>query len=81
MTFFNIRPLIPLKQWHSQVMCHQQQNKWYPQRCLLAHFEATLDFIRVNLFAHNKLITQVKFVTVVKLHYRNLQLTAVFLTI
>ena len=19
-------------------------NKWYPQRCLLAHFEATLDF-------------------------------------
>ena len=25
---------------------HQQQNKWYPQRCLLAHFEATLDFSR-----------------------------------
>ena len=25
---------------------HQQQNKWHPQRCLLAHFEATLDFSR-----------------------------------
>ena len=23
-----------------------QQNKWYPQRCLLAHFEDTLDFSR-----------------------------------
>ena len=22
-------------------MYSQQQNKWYPQRCLLAHFEAT----------------------------------------
>ena len=22
-------------------MYHQQQNKWYPQRCLFAHFEAT----------------------------------------
>ena len=26
------------------VLVHQQQNKWYPQRCLLAHLEATLDF-------------------------------------
>ena len=25
---------------------HRQQNKWYPQRCLLAQFEATLDFSR-----------------------------------
>ena len=25
---------------------HRQQNKCYPQRCLLAHFEATLDFSR-----------------------------------
>ena len=25
---------------------HQQQNKWYPQRSLLAHFEDTLDFTR-----------------------------------
>ena len=22
----------------------QQQSKWYPQRCLHAHFEATFDF-------------------------------------
>ena len=27
-------------------MNSQQQNKWYPQRCLLAHFEATFDFSR-----------------------------------
>ena len=27
-------------------MYSQQQSKWYPQRCLLAHFEATLDFSR-----------------------------------
>ena len=32
---------------------HRQQNKWYPQRCLLAHFEATLDLPVVNLLAHN----------------------------
>ena len=25
-------------------MYHQQQNKWYPQRCLLAYFQATLYF-------------------------------------
>ena len=25
-------------------MYYQLQNKCYPQRCLLAHFEATLDF-------------------------------------
>ena len=25
-------------------MYHHQQNKWYPQRCLIALFEATLDF-------------------------------------
>ena len=23
---------------------HQQQNKWYPHSCLLAHFQATVDF-------------------------------------
>ena len=34
-------------------MCHRQQNKCYPQMCLLAHFEATLDFAVVNLLAHN----------------------------
>ena len=35
-------------------MYHQQQNKWYPQRCLLAHFEA-IHYILVtaNLLAHN----------------------------
>ena len=27
-------------------MYYQQQNKWHPKRCLLAHFEARLDFIR-----------------------------------
>ena len=26
------------------LMYHRQQNKCYPQRCLLAHFEGTLDF-------------------------------------
>ena len=25
-------------------MYHQQQNKWYPQWCLLAHFEASINF-------------------------------------
>ena len=25
---------------------HQQQNKWYPYWCLLAHFEATFDLSR-----------------------------------
>ena len=35
-------------------MNHRQQNKRYPQRCLLAHFEATLDIISlVNILAHN----------------------------
>ena len=29
----------------------QQQNKWYPQRCLLVHFEATLYFSRLLLWA------------------------------
>ena len=35
---------------------HQQQNKWFPQRCLLAHFEATLDFSRSEFtcpYTHN----------------------------
>ena len=37
-------------------MYHRQQNKCYPQRCLLAHFEATLDFSRIaNLLAHNNI--------------------------
>ena len=27
-------------------MCHLQHNKCHPERCLLAHFEATLDFSR-----------------------------------
>ena len=26
----------------------QQQNKWYSQRCLLAHFETTLDFSSIE---------------------------------
>ena len=32
---------------------NRQQNKRYPQRCLLAHFEATLYLAVVNLLAHN----------------------------
>ena len=31
------------------VMYHQQQNNWYPQRCLLANFEATFYFNRSEL--------------------------------
>ena len=27
---------------------HRLQNKCYPQRCLFAHFEATLDFGRIE---------------------------------
>ena len=27
----------------------QQQNKWYPQRCLLTYFESTLYYVQVNL--------------------------------
>ena len=34
---------------------HQQHNKWYPKRCLLSHFEATLDTPIANLHAHNNL--------------------------
>ena len=34
-------------------MHHLQQNKWYPQKCLLAHFEATLDLNRTN--SHNNI--------------------------
>ena len=38
---------------------HHQQNKWYPQRCLLAYFEATLDFCRTKLLAHNNIRSQI----------------------
>ena len=31
-------------------MYHQQQSKWYPQRCLLAHYEATFDFSRREIY-------------------------------
>ena len=34
----------------------RHQNKWYPQSCLFAHFEATLDFCVANLLAHNNLL-------------------------
>ena len=37
------------------VRYHLQQNKYYLQRCLPAHFEATLDLIVANLLAHNNL--------------------------
>ena len=32
---------------------HQQQNKWYPQRCLLAHSQLHTILAVVNLLAHN----------------------------
>ena len=33
----------------------ERQNKWYPQRCLLAHFEVTFYLIVPNLLANNNL--------------------------
>ena len=36
-------------------MYHHQQNKWYSQRCLLPNFEATLNFSRGELLAHNNI--------------------------
>ena len=45
-----------------------QRNKWYPQRCLLAHFEATLDFssneficpyIYIYIYLYNNNINQI----------------------
>ena len=48
-TFIFISPKIAMNMILShnkllKLMCHQQQNKWYPQMCLLARFEATLYF-------------------------------------
>ena len=34
-------------------MYSQQQNKWHPQECVLAHFEATFYLAVANLLAHN----------------------------
>ena len=31
---------------NTDILYHRQQNKCYPQRCLLAHFDAALDFSR-----------------------------------
>ena len=36
-------------------MYHRQQNKCYPQSCVLAHFEATLDFSRSEFTSHNNI--------------------------
>ena len=37
-------------------MYHQQKYKWYPQMCLLAHFEAIHSILALaNLVAHNNL--------------------------
>ena len=36
-------------------MYHRQQNKCYHQECLLAHFEATLDFSRSEFTCHNNI--------------------------
>ena len=38
-------------------MYDQQQNKWYPQKCILAHFEATLDFSRSEFTFPSKFAT------------------------
>ena len=46
------------------MMYHRQQNNCYPQRCLLAYFEATLDFSLNKIYL--PIITKVKFVTAVK---------------
>ena len=70
----------PFLHMHIISRYHRQQNKSYPQRCLLAHFEVTLNFSRSE-FTCPAIITEVKFVTAVKFQYRVLQLTAVFLTI
>ena len=37
----------------NRLMYHRQQNKRYPK--VLAHFEATLDFSRSELLAHNNI--------------------------
>ena len=51
-------------------MYYRQQNKYYPYRCLFAHFEATLDISRREfILAHNN-ISQIC--------YRVLQLNAFF---
>ena len=69
-------PMFVLERKVKARMHHRQQNKWYPQRCLLAHFEAIHSILAiVNLLAHNN-ISQI--VTAVKFHYRVLQLTALF---
>ena len=34
-------------------MYHHQQNKWYPPKVLLAHFEATPILAVANLLVHN----------------------------
>ena len=42
--------------WQVRTVYHQQQNKWYPQKCLLAHFEAIRTILTiVNLLAHNNI--------------------------
>ena len=38
------------------ILYHQQQNKWYPQMFLLAHFEDIHSILAVaNLLAHNNI--------------------------
>ena len=53
----------------------RQQNKWYPKGVYLSISKLHSILAVANLLVHNN-----KFVTVVKFHYRLLQLTAVFLT-
>ena len=54
---------------------YRQQNKCYPQKCLIAHFEGTLDFSLANLLAHNNK-SQICYCGQISL--QRLQLTAVF---
>ena len=51
---FNAGTLLIVK-FYLQPMYIQQQNKWYSQRCLLAHFEVNSILVIANLLAHNNL--------------------------
>ena len=46
------RPKLPA---YNSRKYHRQQNKFYPQKCLLAYFVGTLGFIVANLPAHNNI--------------------------
>ena len=45
-SFLSAWALIDPSTFHAQKRNHKQQNKWYPQMFLFAHFETTLNFSR-----------------------------------